>query len=496
MTKASIDYIDDSLYDGQVRTEEGSNALLNALRIKSVEVILEHAEAKRLKKQLGAPDLVLLGIGCTIGTGIFVLTGVGAGMAGPALTLAFIGAGVACGFAALAYAELAAMVPVAGSAYTYSYAVLGEAVAWLVGWNLILEYAISASAVAAGWSGYAVGILNQAGFIPPEPWTTATRNGGIMDLPAVLISLVVTVLLVIGTKESAWVNRLLVAIKLAVLGLFVVLTVPHIDSANWHPFLPFGWFQRVGFGENAGVLAAAAIIFFAYIGFDAVSTAAEETHNPNRDLPIGLIGSLLICTVIYILVALTATGALHYSELADSKEPLALVLRVTGYPAVATVLAFGAIAGMTTVLLVLIYGQTRIFFVMARDGLLPQFFSRIHPRFHTPHVITIITGCVIAFSAGVLPLDELAALSNIGTLFAFVAVAAGVMILRITQPDRKRPFRCPLVWLTGSAAILSCTALMWFLPTETWVRFLLWSFLGMVIYAFYGYHRSPLKQHS
>ena len=465
---------------------------MSRLRIKPLADILAHAEKKRLKRQLGAGDLILLGIGCTIGTGIFVLTGVGAAKAGPGLTIAFIIAGLACAFAALAYAELTAMVPVSGSAYTYTYAVLGEAVAWLVGWNLVLEYAVSAGAVAAGWSGYVTGILAQADIVIPPAWTTAFRNGGIMDLPAVLIVVFITLLLVRGTHQSAVVNRILVAVKLAVLGIFIALAAPKVDVGNWDPFLPFGWFERVGFGENVGVLAAAAIIFFAYIGFDAVSTAAEETRNPNRDLPIGLIGSLAICTVIYIAVTLVATGALNYTELANSKEPLALVLRQTGFVAGSTVLALGAIAGITTVLLVLMYGQTRIFFVMSRDGLLPEFVSRLHPRFHTPHVVTILTGLFIAFIAGFFPLDELAALSNIGTLFAFVAVAGGVMVLRVTDPDRHRPFRTPYVWVVGPLAILSCGALMYFLPTETWLRFLLWSLFGMLIYAFYGYRHSPL----
>jgi APA family basic amino acid/polyamine antiporter len=462
------------------------------LRIKPVESLLTQAEEKKLLRSLSGLDLMLLGVGAIIGTGIFVLTGVGAGLAGPGLTISFIVAGAACAFAALAYAELAAMVPVAGSAYTYSYATMGEAVAWLVGWNLVLEYAVSAGAVASGWSGYMVGILDQMGMHLPRALTTVPEQGGIMDLPAILISLFVTFLLVIGTKESVTLNRILVAIKVAVLLLFLVVATPMVDPINWDPFLPYGWFERVGMGHNVGVFAAAAIIFFAYIGFDAVSTAAEETRNPNRDLPVGLIGSLLVCTALYIAVSLVATGALNYQQLADSKEPLAQVLRAINYPWIANILALGAIAGITTVLLVLIYGQTRIFFAMSRDGLLPGLFSRVHPRYRTPHVITIITGLFVAVVAGVFPLHEIAALSNIGTLFAFIAVAAGVMILRLSQPNRPRPFRCPAIWFVGPAAILSCLGLMLSLPGETWLRFLLWSLAGMVIYAFYGFRRSPL----
>ncbi|MFZ5609010.1 MAG: amino acid permease [Pseudomonadota bacterium] len=462
------------------------------LRIKPVDQLLTVDEERRLHRTLGALDLTLLGIGAIIGTGIFVLTGVGAAKAGPGVTLAFVVAGLACAFAALAYAELAAMVPVAGSAYTYSYAVLGEALAWLVGWNLVLEYAVSAGAVAVGWSGYMVGILSQVGIHIPEAWTTAYQKGGIMDAPAVLISLFVTAMLVIGTKESATMNRVLVAIKIGVLVMFLVLVTPAVDPANWDPFLPFGWFEKKGFDENVGVFAAAAIVFFAYIGFDAVSCAAEETKNPNRDLPIGLIASLLICTVFYIAVAGVATGAVPFTLLANSKEPIALVLRETGYQFGAALLAVGAIAGITTVLLVLIYGQTRIFFAMSRDRLLPAWVGAVHPRFRTPHLITIITGLFVAFVSGFFPLDKIAELSNIGTLFAFIAVAAGVMILRVTQKYRKRPFRTPLVWVVGPLAILSCLGLILALPGDTWMRFLWWSLAGIVIYAFYGYRASPL----
>lgn len=462
------------------------------LRIKPVESLLTQAEEKKLLRSLTGLDLMLLGIGAVIGTGIFVLTGVGAGLAGPGLTISFIIAGTVCAFAALAYAELAAMVPVAGSAYTYSYATMGEAAAWLVGWNLVLEYAVSAGAVASGWSGYMVGILTQLGIHLPLVLTNVPEQGGIMDLPAILISLFVTFLLVIGTKESVTLNRILVAIKVSVLLLFLVVATPVVDPINWDPFLPYGWFERADMGKNVGVFAAAAIIFFAYIGFDAVSTAAEETKNPNRDLPMGLIGSLVVCTVLYIAVSLVATGALNYQDLANSKEPLAQVLRAINYPWIANILALGAIAGITTVLLVLIYGQTRIFFAMSRDGLLPGLFSRVHPRFRTPHIITIITGVFVAVVAGVFPLHEIAALSNIGTLFAFIAVAGGVMILRVRQPNRPRPFRCPAIWFVGPAAILSCLGLMFSLPGDTWLRFLLWSLAGMVIYAFYGFRRSPL----
>ncbi len=464
----------------------------NFWRVRPVESLISHAEKNALHRSLSALDLTLLGIGAIIGTGIFVLTGVGAAKAGPGLSLAFVAAGFACVFAALAYAELASMVPVSGSAYTYSYASMGEAMAWLIGWNLVLEYAVSAGAVAAGWSGYMVGIIEQAGLQIPDALHTVPQNGGILDLPAVLISLFITGLLVIGTKESAQLNRILVAIKISVVLMFLVLAVGKVDTGNWDPFLPFGWFERVGEGETRGVFAAAAVVFFAYIGFDAVSTASEEAVNPNRDVPIGLIASLIVCTVLYIAVSLVATGAVPFTEIAASKEPLALILREIGFGWAATLLALGAVAGITTVLLVLVYGQTRIFFVMSRDRLLPDFVSKLHPKYGTPYVITIITGVFVALVAGFYPLDKIAELSNIGTLFAFIAVAIGVMILRRTDPDRPRAFRVAAYWLVCPLAIVSCGALMYFLPLDTWIRFALWSAFGMAIYALYGYRRSTL----
>jgi len=461
---------------------EGENRM-SKLRIKSIESLLNLDEGKRLHRQLGAGDLILFGIGCVIGTGIFVLTGVAAAnYAGPALVVSFALAGFACACAGLMYAELAAMVPVAGSAYTYTYATMGEAAAWIMGWNLILEYAVSAGAVAAGWSGYFSGILATAGFPLPEIITKVPADGGIVNLPAIGIGLFVTYLLVLGTRESARVNAILVAVKLLAIFIFLAIAVPEINPDLWTPFMPFGF---------DGVSRGAAIIFFAYIGFDAVSTAAEETRNPNRNVPIGILGSLIICTVLYIAVSATLTGITSYTELNNS-EPLAYALRGIGYPWGSALVATGAIAGITTVLLVLIYGQTRIFFVMARDGLLPQWMVKLHPKYKTPYMVTWATGIACSGFAGFMPLQEVAELSNIGTLFAFVMVSIGVLILRRVQPDRKRPFKCPAVWVVGTLAVLSCGYLMISLPAVTWERFLIWSFIGIIVYGFYGYRRSLL----
>jgi len=463
---------------------------MNMLRIKPIADIIEHSEKKRLTKSLGALDLTLLGIGCIIGMGIFVLTGVGAAKyAGPGIVLSFVLSGTACVFAALIYAELASMVPVAGSAYTYTYASLGEAAAWIIGWNLILEYAVSAGAVASGWSGYVTGIFEAAGHALPYSLThspnwlgESDKPAGLMNLPAMLITVFVTTLLVFGTAKSAKFNMVLVLVKLCTLTLFLVLAIPNIHVENWNPFLPYGF---------SGVATGAAIIFFAYIGFDAVSTSAEECKNPNRDLPIGLIGSLLICTVLYILVAGALTGIVSY-KLLDNAEPLAFALRSIGYNFGSILVAVGAIAGLTTVLLVLIYGQTRIFFAMSRDQLLPESFGKIHPRFGTPYIMTIGTGILVALVAGFAPLHVIAELSNIGTLSAFVIVAVGVLVLRKSNPNTKRPFRCPAIWFVGIGAIASCGYLMLGLPATTWVRFGVWSFIGILFYAFYSYRKSPL----
>jgi APA family basic amino acid/polyamine antiporter len=467
-----------------------------AWRIKTLDDILLHAEKKSLHRSLGAFQLMMLGVGAIIGTGIFVLTAVGAERAGPGLMLSFVIAGVVCAFAALAYAELAAMVPVAGSAYTYSYAVMGEAIAWLVGWNLILEYAVSAAAVAVGWSGYMNGFLVGLNVHLPQALQFGMFDwhhpGGGINILAMISVLAVTGLLVVGTRESAIVNSILVAVKLVALAAFIFLALPKINMENFSPFMPYGFGSTEIDGINRGVMAAAALIFFAYVGFDAVSTAAEETKNPNRNVPLGLIGSLAICTVIYLLVAAGALGTTPYTQLVGNNEPLAFVLRNMGHTTVGNLLALAAIFALPTVVMMMMYGQSRIFFVMARDGLLPAVFSKVHPKFHTPHVITIVTGVIVALIAGFFSVDEIAELSNTGTLFAFIAVAIGVMALRVTQPNRPRPFKCPAVWVVGTLAVLGCLYLLISLPMVALVRFVLWTVLGGVVYVLYGYRASPM----
>lgn len=453
-------------------------------RRKSIENIIEGAKNKSLKKTLGALDLVLLGIGCTIGTGIFVLTGIAAAEhAGPAISISYLIAGTVCVFAGLAYTELAAMVPVAGSSYTYSYAVLGEFVAWLVAWGLILEYTVGASTVAAGWSGYFVGILKSGGIILPHAITAVPADGGIINLPATLIALFVGSLLVRGTKESIVVNRILVGVKLLVIFVFIAIAAPHIKMENYAEFVPFGFH---------GIAAGAATIFFAYIGFDAVATAAEETKNPNRDLPIGIIGSLLICTILYVAVSLALTGITHYSKLGNA-EPMAFALRENGSNLGSALIGTGAVAGMIAVLLVLMYGQSRIFFVMSRDGLIPRVFSNLHKKFHTPHISCMIVTIAVALTSGFTPIKTMGHMTSLGTLFAFMIVALAVLVLRRTKPDLERPFRCPAVAVVAPLAIVSCFYLIYTLFEDSGTLFIIWVDISIILYFSYAYWHSPIR---
>ncbi|MZP30136.1 amino acid permease [Heliobacterium undosum] len=458
---------------------------MNLWRKKSLDQLIEFAQTKTgLNKTLGAFDLTLLGIGAIIGTGIFVLTGIAAAEhAGPALVLSFVLAGLACGFAALAYAEFAALCPVSGSAYTYSYATLGEFMAWLIGWALILEYGLASSAVSIGWSAYFVKLIEGLGFHLPAALVNPPAGGGIINLPAVIIVLIVTTLLSIGIRESARVNNIMVFIKMAVVLLFIGVGVWYVKPANWSPFMPYG---------VSGIWSGAAIVFFAYIGFDAVSTAAEEVKNPQRDLPIGIVSSLAICTVLYIIVSAILTGIVPYSQFKGVSAPVALAMQVAGQNWVAGFVSIGAIAGITTVLLVMMFGQTRVFFAMSRDGLLPPFFSKVHPRFATPFVSTWLTGLIVAFVAGFVPIGIVAEMVNLGTLSAFVFVSIGVILLRRQRPELKRPFRCPGVPFTPSLAVLFCTFLMGSLPWITWKLFLIWMSAGIVVYFLYGYSHSKI----
>jgi APA family basic amino acid/polyamine antiporter len=481
-------------------------------RIKPLDAILASAEKRSLARSLGAFQLMMLGVGAIIGTGIFVLTAEAAQKAGPGMMASFIIAGFVCAVTALCYAELAAMVPVSGSAYTYSYAVLGELIAWIVGWALILEYTIAASAVSVGWSNYFVPLIAHSFDIHiPLYLAKGYFAGGFINLPAVFIAALVTTLLALGTRESATVNAVLVCIKVAALVLFCVLALPVINTKNFEPFAPLGWL---------GIGGAAASIFFAYVGFDAVSTAAEETRNPQRNMPIGLIGSLVICTIFYLLVASGAIGSIGAQPVMDaaghgidpggpelmkacidqgksaalvcSDEPLAHVLREIGWPKLSRLIGLAAFLALPSVILMMMFGQTRVFFSMARDRLLPDVLTTIHPRFQTPHVVTLITGTVVMCAAAFFPVGNLADTSNGGTLAAFFAVALGVMILRRTQGDRKRPFRTPAIWLVGPLALIGCLALFLLLSFFAKMVFFGWAALGLVVYATYGRKRSTL----
>jgi APA family basic amino acid/polyamine antiporter len=465
------------------------------LRRKSIDRVTMHEEGRRLVPTLSWPHLIALGIGAIVGTGIYTLIGVGANLAGPAVLLSFAVAGIVCACAALAYAEMSTMMPAAGSAYTYSYIVLGEAIAWVVGWSLILEYSLVVSAVAVGWSGSVVEFLTGIGLQLPPAITGGPHAGGIVNLPAVLIVFVVAGLLIVGTRESATLNAALVVVKVLALGVFVAIALPHFDAARLDPFMPYGFAKSMGAdGVERGVMAAAAIIFFAFYGFDAISTAAEETKKPERDLAIGIIGSMVGCTLIYLIVAVAAVGALNYQAFAQSPAPLALIMRELGQGTAAGIVAGAAVVALPTVLLAFLYGQSRIFFVMSRDGLLPRALSTVSARTGTPVRTTLFTAIFVAALAGVARLDEIAALANAGTLAAFIAVSVCLLVLRKREPDRARMFRTPLAWVVGPVAIFGCLYLFWSLPRNTQLWFVAWNVLGVIAYLAYGRRNSLLAK--
>ena len=457
--------------------------MLKIFRTKSIASMIVNSEKTELTRSLTYVDLILMGVGVIVGTGIFVFTGIGAAQyAGPALMLSFVISGITCAFAALAYAELAAMVPVAGSAYTYTYAVLGELVAWIVGWALVLEYSIAAAAVASGWSQYVISVFGTYFFNIPDQLQKPPGDGGLINLPAVLLILFLTFILYRGTKESAKLTRILVFIKLLVVFVFILLAAPHVNVANWTPFMPFGM---------RGVITGASFAFFAYLGFDLVANASEECKNPKRDLPIGILGSLVIVTILYIVVTAIMTGVLPYTEL-NTGAPITAVLDSIGYRFGSALLGCGVVFGLTAVVLVLLYAQTRLFLAMARDGLLPVIIAKIHPKYKIPSLLTAITGILIAAVVGFVRLEILAELVNIGTLFAFIAASVGVLILRIKNPEIQRPFKCPFPYVIMPLAILSCGFLVMNLRPETWHFFMIWVAVGLLIYGCYGYRHSKI----
>jgi APA family basic amino acid/polyamine antiporter len=488
-------------------------ALFRTKGLAEIQATLAEGEAGHgLKRTLGAVDLVMLGIGAVVGAGIFSAIGTAAVGevgpdgnvtrygAGPALVLSFVLLGGVCALAGLCYSELTAMIPISGSAYTYAYATLGEFVAWIIGWDLILEYAVGNVAVAIAWSGYFTSLLRAFGIQFPYWLSTSYRDVAIsypdrlqelplvmghhiaINVPGMLIVAVITWLLVLGIRESASVNNAMVVLKLGVLALFVGVGAFHVDPANWQPFSPNGW---------AGVSTGAAIVFFAYIGFDAVSTAAEESKNPQKHMPIGILGSLGICTVIYAVVGLVATGLVPYKQLKGS-DPLARAFEVAGISWGQAIVAAGAIISMTSVLMVFQLGQPRIFYSMSRDGLLPPWFRSLHARYRTPHVTTILTGVVVALGSTILDDDETYDLTNIGTLFAFVVVCLGVLALRVKDPARPRPFKVPFVWVVAPLGVAACLYVMWWLPNAAWVRFGVWMLIGIALYFAYGFRHSRL----
>jgi APA family basic amino acid/polyamine antiporter len=514
---------------------------MNLFRRKSVsDLQAEALTDQSLHRALGPVNLTALGVGAIIGTGIFVLTGtVAAQNAGPAVILSFVLAGVASIFAALCYSEFASLVPMAGSAYTYGYATLGELFAWIIGWDLILEYAVGAITVAIGWSGYVVSFLKTATVflnahgiglslnIPPElsaaagihliqvpqqGWVTVTtqllqhlKDTGVdvstlpqvtslFNLPAVIIIAIVTTLLVIGIKESANFNNLIVIVKVAIVLLFIVGAIHAVNPANWHPFIPPNTGMRDHFGWT-GVMAGAGVVFFAYIGFDAVSTAAQEAKNPQRDMPIGIIGSLLVCTVLYILVAGIATGIVPYAQL-DVPDPIAVAADHANLGWMGVLIKLGAIAGLSSVILVMLLGQSRVFYSMSKDGLLPPFINQVHPKFRTPWITSIITGVIVAFFSAVFTVREAGSLCSIGTLLAFVIVSAGILVLRVREPNLHRTFKTPFVWFVAPMGAISAFYLMYSLPLTTWLRLIVWFIIGIFVYFFYGVKQSKLAQPS
>ncbi len=473
---------------------------------KPLEVLLKQAEESEhgLKRALGALDLTLLGVGAIIGAGIFVLTGNAAAQhAGPAIVLSMILAGIACGFAGLCYSEMATMIPIAGSAYTYSYATMGEFIAWIIGWDLILEYALGAATVSVGWSGLVVSFLQHFKIAIPPEWTNApiaydtsagtfSASGSFLNIPAALIVLVVTAILVIGIRESANVNSIIVIVKVGVLVTLIVAGFAFIRAENWQPFIPENTAGKFGIFGVSGILAGAGRIFFAYIGFDAVSVAAQESKNPQRDLPVGILSSLAICTLLFVLFAGVLTGVVHYTKL-GGPAPVAILVNEMNKPVLTTVVEVGAIAGLSSVMLVMLLAQPRIFYIMANDGLLPPWFSKIHPKFRTPAGPTILTGVVVALVGALFPINILNDMVSIGTLFAFVLVCAGVWVMRHTKPDAHRPFKTPMVPFVPFMGMVCCLGLMAGLGLQTWLRLIIWLALGLVIYFAYGKSHSKLR---